>query len=223
MLITTKYKKNIHNLEDYQFKVLKPSTNKKLGKKVLKGSFKDYKFYTLTLVERETCPKDCFHWDDCFGNNMPFAHRMSNRDERVLTNRIHCDIKDLKGKKALIRLHILGDFFNVEYVWFWDLMLKLYPNIAIYGYTANSTSSKYETSRNIAQAILSLRIKHKKRFSVRYSNDLKQEFSANSEELQTPQKDKSIQCPEQIGLTNSCGSCGLCWEQPKRQVIFKTH
>ena len=52
MLITTKYKKNIHNLEDYQFKVLKPSTNKKLGKKVLKGSFKDYKFYTLTLVER---------------------------------------------------------------------------------------------------------------------------------------------------------------------------
>ena len=77
MLVTTKYKKNIHNLEDYQFKVLKPSTNKKLGKKVLKGSFKDYKFYTLTLVERETCPKDCFHWDDCFGNNMPFAHRMS--------------------------------------------------------------------------------------------------------------------------------------------------
>jgi hypothetical protein len=102
-------------------------------------------------------------------------------------------------------------------------MLKLYPNIAIYGYTANSTTSKYETSRNIAQAILSLRIKYKKRFSIRYSNDLKQEFSANSEELQTPQKDKSIQCPEQIGLTDSCGTCGLCWEQPKRQVIFKTH
>ncbi len=166
MLITTRYKKNIHDLNDYQFKVLKPSTNKKLGKKVLKGSFKDYKFYTLTLVERETCPKDCFHWEDCFGNNMPFAHRMSNKDELLLTTRIHNDIKELKGKKALLRLHILGDFFNVQYVWFWDLMLTLYPNIAIYGYTANSTSSKYETSRNIAQAILSLRIKHKKRFSV---------------------------------------------------------
>ena len=93
---------------------------------------------------------------------MPFAHRMSNSDERLLTTRIHNDIKELNGKLALIRLHILGDFFNVQYVYFWDLMLTLYPNIAIYGYTANSTSSKYEQSRFIAQAILSLRIKYKK-------------------------------------------------------------
>jgi len=223
MLETTRYKKNIHKLDNYQFKVLKKSTNKKLGKKILKGQFKGYKFHTLTLVERESCPKDCFHWKDCFGNNMPFAHRFSSEDELLLTTRIHQDIKDLKGKFVMIRLHILGDFFNVQYVYFWDLMLTLYPNIAIYGYTANSTSSKLETSRNIAQAILSLRIKHKKRFSVRFSNDLTQEFSANSEELQTPQIHKSIQCPEQIGLTESCGSCALCWEQPKRQVIFKTH
>ena len=187
MLETTRYKKNIHKLDDYQFKVLKKSTNKKLGKKILKGQFKGYKFHTLTLVERESCPKDCFHWKDCFGNNMPFAHRFSSEDELLLTTRIHQDIKDLKGKFVMIRLHILGDFFNVQYVYFWDLMLTLYPNIAIYGYTANSTSSKLETSRNIAQAILSLRIKHKKRFSVRFSNDLTQEFSANSEELQTPQ------------------------------------
>ena len=50
-----------------------------------------------------------------------------------------------------------------------------------------------------------------------------QMYVNHAEELQTPQKDKSIQCPEQIGLTNSCGSCGLCWEQPKRQIVFKTH
>ena len=37
MLQTTIYKKNIHDLNDYQFKVLKPSTNKKLGKEVSKG------------------------------------------------------------------------------------------------------------------------------------------------------------------------------------------
>ena len=223
MLETTRYKKNIHNLDNYQFKVLKKSTNKKLGLKVKKGTFKGYQFHTLTLVERESCPKDCFHWETCFGNNMPFAHRFSNKDELLLTTRIHNDIKNLNGKLALIRLHVLGDFFNVQYVYFWDLMLTLYPNIAIYGYTANSTSSKLEKSRNIAQAILSLRIKHKKRFSVRFSNDLKQEFSANSEELQTPKKDKSIQCPEQVGLTDTCGTCALCWEQPKRQIIFKTH
>ena len=46
MLTTTIYKKNIFELEDYRFKVLKPSTNKKLGKKVLKPSvFKNF-FWT---------------------------------------------------------------------------------------------------------------------------------------------------------------------------------
>ena len=48
MLTTTIYKKNIFDLENYQFKILKPSTNKKLGKKVLKGIYKDYKFFTNT-------------------------------------------------------------------------------------------------------------------------------------------------------------------------------
>ena len=111
MLVTTKYKKNIHDLNDYQFKVLKPSTNDKLGKEVLKGTFKNYKFYTLTLVERETCPKDCFHWDDCYGNNMPFAHRMSAKDELLLTTRIHNDIKSLKWEKSIIKIAYTRRFF----------------------------------------------------------------------------------------------------------------
>ena len=31
--------------------------------------------FTLTLIERETCTNECEHYYDCFGNNMPFAHR----------------------------------------------------------------------------------------------------------------------------------------------------
>ena len=60
MLKTTIYKNNIFELENYQFKILKPSTNKKLGKKVLKGKYKDYKFVTLTLVERRLALKIVF-------------------------------------------------------------------------------------------------------------------------------------------------------------------
>ena len=220
---TTIYKKNIHDLENYKFKVLKPSTNKKLGKKVLKGQFKDYKFFTLTLVERETCPKDCFHWSTCYGNNMPFAHRMSSKNELLLTTRIHNDIINLKGKKALIRLHILGDFFSVQYVLFWDMILKLYPNIAIYGYTANSLNSNIELSKSIAEKIILLTKLYKKRFSIRFSNDLENCFSANSFDIVKPIKGKSILCPVQEDKTLNCGTCGLCWESTKRQIIFKTH
>ena len=106
MLKTTIYKKNIFELENYQFKILKPSTNKKLGKKVLKGKYKDYKFVTLTLVERETCPKDCIHWSDCYGNNMPFAHRISVKNVQLLEQRIYNDLLNSSNQLLLIRLHV---------------------------------------------------------------------------------------------------------------------
>ena len=54
--------------------------------------YANYKFKTLTLVERETCPKDCIHWDDCYGNNMPFAHRFSAEDQNLLQKRIYEDL-----------------------------------------------------------------------------------------------------------------------------------
>jgi len=223
MLTTTIYKKNVYDLKDYKFKVLKPSKNAKLGSKVTKGKFKDYKFFTLTLIERETCPKDCFHWSTCYGNNMPFAHRMSAKDEELLKTRLYEDIKSLKGKKALIRLHILGDFFSVSYVMFWDMILKDFPNIAIYGYTANNIKSKYEKSRNIASTISFLRSIHKERFSIRSSNDLDNKFSANSFDIVKPIKGKSLLCPVQEDKTPNCGACGLCWASNDKQIIFKTH
>ena len=223
MLETTIYKKNIHNLDNYIYKVLKPSTNKKLGKKILKGQFKDYKFYTLTLTERATCPTDCFHWSTCYGNNMPFAHRMDASNEKLLTSRIYEDIKALNGKKAMIRLHILGDFFSVSYVMFWDMILKDFPNIAIYGYTANNIKSKLEKSRSIASTISVLHSLHKERFSIRFSNDLENPFSANSFDVVKPVKGKSILCPVQENKTPDCGACGLCWNSPDKQIIFITH
>ena len=37
---------------NYPYSVIKMSVNKKLGKKVLKGNFKNYLMYTLTLIYR---------------------------------------------------------------------------------------------------------------------------------------------------------------------------
>jgi len=221
MLKTTIYKKNIFELENYQFKLLKPSTNKKLGKKVLKGKYKNYKFVTLTLVERETCPEDCWHWSDCYGNNMPFAHRMSAKDEQLLMNRIYNDLLNSVNQLLLIRLHVLGDFFSVKYVKFWRKMLNTFDNIALYGYTANNIKSIYSDSRAIAKEIIKLN--NNEHCHIRFSNDLKASFSANSYDIVKPVKGVSIVCPVQENKTANCGTCGLCWNQKDQQIIFKTH
>ena len=223
MLDTTKYKKNIFPLKNYKFKLLKPSTNIKLGKKVIKGMFKDYKIFTLTLIERETCPKDCYHYDTCYGNNMPFAHRIDHKDQNLLEKRLIQDLTNLNGKKVLIRLHVLGDFFNVRYVRFWRNMLFIFPNIAVYGYTGNNENSKYELSRNIAKELKNLNSIFNARFRIRFSNDTKEVFSANSLDIQKPKKGKAILCPVQENKVSDCGACGLCWNTTQKQIIFKTH
>ena len=221
MLTTTIYKKNIHDLSEYKFKTIKDSTNIKLGKKVIKGMYNNYKLKTVTLIERETCPSDCIHWDDCYGNNMPFAHRMKHNDQNLLQKKIYNELLNSTNQLLLIRLHVLGDFFNVKYVKFWSIMLNTFKNIAVYGYTANNINSKIELSRDIAQEIIKLN--YSKHSHIRFSNDLTNSFSANSYDVVKPVKGKSILCPVQENKTANCGTCGLCWNQNSQSIIFKTH
>ena len=221
MLTTTIYKKNIHDLDEYKFKIIKDSKNIKLGKKVIKGMYNNYKLKTVTLIERETCPADCVHWEDCYGNNMPFAHRINHEDQNLLQKRIYNELLNSSNQLLLIRLHVLGDFFNVKYVKFWSIMLNTFKNIAIYGYTANNINSKIELSRDIAKEIIKLN--YNKHSHIRFSNDLTNSFSANSYDIVKPVKGKSILCPVQENKTANCGTCGLCWNQKTQSIIFKTH
>ena len=220
-MLTTIYKKNIHDLNEYKFKIIKDSKNVKLGKKVIKGMYNNYKLKTVTLIERETCPSDCIHWEDCYGNNMPFAHRISHEDQNLLQKRIYNELLNSTNQLLLIRLHVLGDFFNVKYVKFWSIMLNTFKNIAVYGYTANNINSKIELSRDIAKEIIKLN--YSKHSHIRFSNDLTNNFSANSYDVVKPVKGKSILCPVQENKTANCGTCGLCWNQKSQSIIFKTH
>ena len=208
----------IRNIEDYKYKVLKPSTNKKLGKKVNKGKLKGARMYTLTLIERETCTDECEHYNDCYGNNMMYAHRFEVNDKLMF--RIEQDLKEINDKQQifLLRLHVLGDFNSPEYVQFWDRMLKKYKYLYIYGYTRNHITSKYKHIREIGKAIIKTRAKYNDRFAIRFSNAINEEFSANSEEL----TDKGITCLAQVKEEVTCADCTLCWAS-KKSVVFITH
>jgi len=211
--MTTLYQKNVFNPKTYKFNILKPSKNKKLGKKITKGRWKGMKFYTLALVERETCDPNCEHLEDCYGNNMPFAHRFIAN--KWLLIRMKPELDDLDRKHPLgyvIRLHILGDFYSVEYVQWWGEQLDNRPALKIYGY------SRCHPGDPIGDAIKGLRDKHPDRFKIRFSNLLDDPLSANSETL----TDKGITCPVQLEKTPSCGTCGLCWATPK-PIRFLSH
>ena len=163
-LISTLYPKSIKHSSEAS--VLKPGrNNKKLGWKITKGKWKGKYLYSLTLTERATCPTSCHHWDDCYGNNMPFAHRF---DTRGLIQKLEQEIPQLlsKHKKGIvIRLHVLGDFYSVDYARFWQKMLVQYDDLCIFGYTARELDSK------IGRAIWLNNIRFSDRHVIRWSRN----------------------------------------------------
>ena len=216
---TTKYINNIiddveapyiyrnKKYNSYPFLTIKKSTNKKLGKKVLKGLKKDYPIYTLTLIERATCSDECEHWETCYGNNMMYGIRFNPYNKNFLT-RLESDIKTIANesnnkKGFLLRLHVLGDF---------------YSNLNIYGYTRNHNDSKYLDKRNIANEIIKLNTLFSTRFYIRFSNKLDIDTSANSIDLGK----KGITCLAQIDENKTCATCTLCWSS-KKPINFITH
>ena len=212
----TIYTNNVYDSISHNGKLLKVSNNKKLGKsKILKGRHKNKLIYSLSLEERKTCPTSCFHWKTCYGNNMPFAHRFMGNDALMKRLDDELNILSTKHKEGiLIRLHVVGDFFSVNYVKFWKKMLAKYSNISIFGYTARTPFS------DIGKEIVILRSLKWDRFSVRFSNSF-EKLSANSQDLLDNKH--GIICPEQLDKTKNCASCGLCWNKNIDNIIFKTH
>ena len=209
----------IRDVTNYAPRILKLSTNVKLGKIVKKGKHKGKRILTLTLIERETCTNECEHNTTCYGNNMPFAHRFEVNEAFML--RLESDIEYYVKKYPegiLIRLHVLGDFESIQYIEFWNRMLHTYSSIAIYGYTRNHITSKYEHIRALGYKSIAVRNIHKDRFAIRFSNKLDDEFSANSREI----TNEGITCLAQVKTNVSCSDCTLCWTS-KKQIGFITH
>ncbi len=217
----TMYPNARRTVEDCTTGVLKVSRNKKISKDKLpmirKGEFAGYVIFTLTLEERATCPRTCYHWDDCYGNNMAFAHRfpagkaLEDAIEREIAE--HCAIY----KGVIVRLHVLGDFYSVDYVKHWQDLLSRHDNLAVWGYTG------YAPNSDIGLAIRAVRGGFGTRFSVRFSNAPDEVFSANSTEVAEEESGKSAVCPEQTGKAESCATCTFCWSAQTRQVLFLTH
>ena len=214
----TKYRKSIKIPTK---NVLKPgNNNKKLGYKITKGRWKGKYLYSLTLEERATCPRYCHHWDDCYGNNMPFAHRYSSNSSLLF--HVHAAIKYLCAKHPkgiVIRLHVLGDFYSPEYVNFWEQMLIENPSLCIFGYTARwGDDIQYAIHTQLNRG-------YPNRCVIRYSRNMEYDETLTARYAADETFDgAAFTCPEQTGKADSCADCGLCWSAGANKTVkFLSH
>lgn len=189
------------------------ANNSKLGNGVpvvAKGKWRGVAAFSLTLEERATCPSTCTMWADCYGNNVRFATRISNDDPGALMAKIEGEAKALLRTygKILIRPHVLGDWFSTEYAAFWRRLVLEHRGLHIFGFT------QWPRDSEIGRAVQAINDADPERVWVRFSN-AGGPMSANVE-------GEGIPCPEQLGRTDSCMTCGLCWSTT-HPISFKRH
>jgi hypothetical protein len=201
--------------------------NRKIGRIVAKGPWEGMPIFTLTLEERATCPSECHMYRACYGNAMPFARRHRHGPE--LEKRLELEVETLSieyPKGFVVRLHVLGDFYSVEYAALWWQLLEKHAALHIYGYTARSVSQG-EIGADITETIHDMNSKFPTRCFIRYSRPKPQPFGAivldRSDYVK--QGDDIIICPAEISATECCATCGLCWSEAmrKKTIGFLKH
>lgn len=197
-------------------RVLKSGHNsKKTGKIVEKGDWMGMQIYTLTLEERRTCSSSCLTWDRCYGNNMHYAERIIA--DSVFQDRLWRELQELDAQDTpgfVVRLHVLGDFFSVEYVNLWARALVTFDGLRIWGYTGREPDSP------IGLAILELNKHFADRVRIRFSGFEVGGLGA----LVIPDASHSrhVICPAELKATTCCGTCAFCWTSDKT-IEFLEH
>lgn len=199
-----------------EVRMLKSGHNsRKIGAKLEKGRWKGQPIFTLTLEERDTCPRSCKEFTTCYGNNMPFARRIL--DDGTLTKRLWAELAVLSiENKAgfIVRLHVLGDFYSVEYVDFWRQALNDFPNLNVFGFTARLAPDP------IGIALAELTRDFYDRFRMRFSGAGHPEDC--SEVVETAADAKFTRCPAETSAERCCATCGLCM-QSNVSISFVRH
>jgi hypothetical protein len=199
--------------------VLKKGThNRKIGGEILKGKWKGFPTYTLTLEERASCPKSCSHWRSCYGNHMQWPHRFVHGKALEWRLEREVAILSIDHSRFAIRLHELGDFYSVAYVALWRRLIERHDGLHCFGFTARQKDDP------IGAALISLVNEHWDRFAIRFSNAPEgfEAPSTKSIEHEGIKPPDAIVCPQQLGKTESCSTCALCWHS-RRRIAFLQH
>lgn len=203
--------------------------NRKIGGDVMVGKLKGARILTLALEERKTCPQSCLHWTTCYGNNMGFVKRWRHGPdlEAAIRSQINRHFAQPSPSALLIRLHVLGDFYSMDYVKTWVNLIDLHPDLHLFGFTAHPTDSE------IGAAIKRVRESAPDQFAIRTSGET---GPMGSWTIDWPTEkrfiringDVGIVCPEQRDANDTgkrekhCGNCAACW-QSNIPVVFIEH
>jgi hypothetical protein len=199
--------------------------NAKLGAFVETGAWSGMPILTLTLEERATCPRTCHHWQSCFGNAMHMARRHRHGPELIAQLDEELRYYGRQDKDGfVVRLHVLGDFYSVEYVSAWIRWMQNIPQLHVWGYTARQRGT--EIGNLLAAMNVAFPHRWRMRFSVPQDAPIAPlQVTTIWRQPEGARVDEGLTCPQSRERLATCGLCGICWQAGKERerIVFTGH
>lgn len=222
---TTLFPLSVRHASDSPRLLVSGHNSAKIGKTVMVGIWKGMPIYHLTLVERETCPKSCFNYRQCYGNAMPIARRHTYDQALVwlLGEELRAKAVEHPGG-FVVRLHNLGDFPDPAYAKKWLAWMREIPAIRVFGYTAHPAGSP------VGKLIGRANEEFPGRWMVRFSvppDAYPQPMQATTiwRQPEGGKVPEGTVCPMSREKTRCCATCGLCWwpAAADLRIVFTGH
>lgn len=142
-----------------------------------------------------------------------------------------------KMQSKVFRLHVSGDWFNLQYIYNWIKIIKANPDISFYTYTHSWTNANLlphlETIKNLPNMTLFISVDESNKAAakelVAANNSWRLAFAGDDTllSLNTEFSTKIIQCPQQIKKGITCDKCKYCFNSKltntTQSVLFATH
>ena len=123
------------------------------------------------------------------------------------------------GKSKVFRIHVSGDFYSVDYIQAWDVIISECPNTMFYAYTRSWQGM------DLLPALESL--KENKNLVILASVDAETGFDVpQGWRMATmgEQPVKTVSCPQQTKKALSCEACKLCFNpKTSANIEFAIH
>ena len=191
-----------------------------------RGNIKVGPIPTFSLPSRFTCPgatqwclKHCYAarferiWPNCrlaYSRNL----LLTWNTRRFVSSMLRSIPKNL----PVLRIHVSGDFYSVEYIDPWRHIAEKRPQTAFWAYTRSWTVP------NLLPALEALRKVANVHLFASVDPGMPDRPSQwRAAYLEIDQRAQGLPCLHQAGKAKSCSECRYCFRPGKGNVVFKVH